>query len=544
MTLLLAGLLLVGTAAAQDRVSTVLRLYDPAGAPVAEATATLFLGPRLDLPALRGAPWPGKPIDPAFAPSTITARSTASGEVRLGDALAPRAGAVLVRTERGLGAFVPLARPRQAQRVVLQPLGALTLSAERSEAFVLHAAWHEPGRAALRLGQQGASPPPAQPEWWLPAGDYEVWLDTADGWEWRRVTVRSGQRELLQPSPLAQALQSRTPLQVMPDGWSDLTLLSPSRPTAVLRGAARAATLLTHDLATGAIDLRQLPDQLAAGPIAWQPAGSGPLRTLALRLEGAPAAAQAFVLRRLPQGHWRPLAAARSDADGKVSLPDGSGGDDWLLVLAAGAAPHAEPWPPDRTVELALPRGVPLQLRCRDPRGEPVADLAVEYVPDRAEAAAIAATSDGRGQVDFGRQLAPGTLRIVDARFANQTHLLHLIPTQGLEVVVDPGARLHGTLKLADGSPAGGVLVTLRDPRGDLRPLERAEHAGPDGSFAFAGLAPDRDYVLFATVLRGNRTWSAKLSRVPAGGAAVELVLADEDPVLGPGVDDRGIRRR
>ncbi len=526
-------LLLAAAAAAQDRSSTVLRLYDPTGAPVAEATATLFLGPRLDLPALRAAAWPGQPIDPAYAPSTVTARSRADGEVRLGDPAAPRAGAVLVQTELGLGAFVPHARPRQAQRIVLQPQGAIALSADRSETFVLHAAWREPGRAAVRLGHAWARAATAQPEWRLPAGDYELWLDTADGWEWRRLSVQSGQRTLLSPSPAPRALQLSAPLRVAPDGWNDLELLSPTRPQTVLRGAARQCTLVTHDLRTGAIDLRQLPDDATTAALAWRAAGTGALRTVPLRLDGAPAAAQAFVLRRLPQGEWRPLAAARSDADGHVTLPDGSGGDDWLLVLAAGAAPHAEPWPPERGVELALPRGVPLLLRCRDRQGEPVADLAVEYVAERADAAALAAASDGRGRLDLGRLVAPGTLRVVDPRFANQVHRLRLIPTQGLELVVEPGAAVHGKVRMADGSSAAGVLVTLRDPRGELRPGERAERATADGSFQFAGLDADHDYVLFATALRDGRTWSAKLPRVRPDPAGVELVVADEDPELG-----------
>ena len=526
-------LLLATVAPAQDRSSTVLRLHDPAGAPVADATATLFLGPRLDLPALRGAVWPGPPLDPAYAPGTVTATSRADGEVRLGDPAAPRPGAVLVQTDQGLGAFVPEARPRQAQRVVLQPQGAVALSAERSEAFVLHAAWREPGRPAVRLGTTWQRAAVAKPEWWLPAGDYELWLDTTDGWEWRRLTIGSGQRTVLVPSQAQRRVQLAAPLRVAPDGWSDLELLSPQRPAAVLRGAARQATLLTHDLRTGAIDLRQLPDDATREPLPWHAAGSRPLRTVPLRLDGAPVAAQAFLLRRLPQGEWRPLAATQTDGDGNLHLPDGSGGDDWLLVLAAGAAPHAEPWPPEQGVELALPRGVPLQVRCRDQRGEPIADLAVEYVGERADAAAVAAASDGRGRLDLGRQVAPGTLRIVDQRFANQTHQLRLIPTLGLDLVVDPGATVQGTVRMADGGSAAGVLVTLRDPRGQLRPGERAERTRADGTFAFAGLEPTADYVLFATAMRDGRTWSAKLPRVPADGTAVELVLADEDPQLG-----------
>jgi hypothetical protein len=176
--------------------------------------------------------------------------------------------------------------------------------------------------------------------------------------------------------------------------------------------------------------------------------------------------------------------------------------------------------------------GVALQAQVRTPDGLPAADVACEYEPDGMPAATVRARSGGRGLVSFGPVLAPGTLRIVDPQLVNRALGLATVPGEPLQLLAEPGAMLRGVARWPDGSPAAGVVVTLRDPSGTLRPAERALASGDDGSFAFGGLPEQRGLLLFAVAIRSGRTWSGRRERVFAGGE-VTLTLQDEDPVLG-----------
>jgi hypothetical protein len=125
-------------------------------------------------------------------------------------------------------------------------------------------------------------------------------------------------------------------------------------------------------------------------------------------------------------------------------------------------------------------------------------------------------------------------LRISDARFANQDIALETIPTDGVRVTVTDGSRVTGTARWPDGTTAAGVLVTLRDAGGFLRPDSRSAMTGPDGTFTFSGLHEEGLFVLFATALRERHTWSGRLGRVRPGADAITVTLRDEDPRLGP----------
>ncbi|MCB9884821.1 MAG: hypothetical protein H6838_04975 [Planctomycetes bacterium] len=157
--------------------------------------------------------------------------------------------------------------------------------------------------------------------------------------------------------------------------------------------------------------------------------------------------------------------------------------------------------------------------------------------PLPATSRAVRARSDGRGRAAFGPVAAPGVLRVSDPRFANQQVELQLVPQTGVELLLPAGASVLGVVLLPDGTPATATVVTLRDPAGRLRPGQRAVATDASGAFRFDGLDETRDYVLFATANRAGHTWSAKLSRVTPGAAAVQLELRDEDPVLQPGRD-------
>jgi len=143
-------------------------------------------------------------------------------------------------------------------------------------------------------------------------------------------------------------------------------------------------------------------------------------------------------------------------------------------------------------------------------------------------------STDERGEARFGPVHAPGRLRVSDPRFLNQQLELEAVPHDGLPLVVAAGSSLLGTATWPDGSPAIGVVVTLRDADGRLRPALRAVASDSRGAFAFAGLPDDRPLVLFASAQRDGRTWSGKLERQRAGGEAVALMLRDEDPQLLP----------
>jgi hypothetical protein len=281
-----------------------------------------------------------------------------------------------------------------------------------------------------------------------------------------------------------------------------------------------------------------LPSPPTSTPIEWPPGRPAPRGEQGMFDFPDPdekvTHATLFSLVRAEGGRWQVLGAT-SPSRGKFLVPAPPDGDTWLLLVASDHAPRAWPWSQRPGPKLTLRRGVPLSVIARDAQGDPVVDLEVEYVPDGQEVATVAAHSDGRGRADLGRALTPGLLRISDARYANQDIPLEEIPLDGVRVTAAEGSRVAGTARWPDGHAAAGVLVTLRDPRGILRPDSRTAVTGPDGAFGFAGLHDGAELVLFATMLREGRTWSARLGRVRPGGEAVVVTLQDEDPRLGPG---------
>jgi hypothetical protein len=170
----------------------------------------------------------------------------------------------------------------------------------------------------------------------------------------------------------------------------------------------------------------------------------------------------------------------------------------------------------------------------RDAAGAPVADVAIAYEPDGMPPAAAHGRTDDRGRAGLGLVRTPGALRVVDARFANQTLAVPAAATTAIEVVVDTGARLRGIARWPDGAPARGAVVTLRDPRGQLAPPTRTTTTADDGSFAFPGLADGGAYVVFATARRDGRTWSGRAETMAGSDAPIALVVRDEDPEFAP----------
>lgn len=512
------------TAAAQERPDGfVLLASGRTGQPAADAIGEFRTLPAHELPALRGV------RDAAAEPRWITAHGTERGILRAeaGDAFA---AAGLVSTPHGLGALVGRLLPGRADRVQLQPMAAVT-TATGSETFTLFA------RAVLPDGETVVLPPRTGTEVRLPAGVYEAWAQTADGFLWQRLQLASGERAVLDDRGPVQRLRCAAGTALFPAGFVDVPLLSDGGEVA-LRGGALAAPLLAERRGL------RWPPMVPPGPPRTEPL-PWPAEPDAERIPvPCPAAAGLGAACRLatlaPAGDGfaaRCIAARRGSGDGAefdslAAPPDGS----WLLLVAPGRAPRALPWSERTRLAQGLPGGAeptaPLVVRLRDEQGLPAVDVAVDYTPDGMPPARTTAHSDARGVVRFGPVLAPGVLRCVDPRVANAEFPVAATPATPLELTVAAGLEIAGRVLWSDGSPAGGIVISLRDVRALLHPATRTVVTGPDGTFRFGGLPERRDFVLFATALRDGHTWIARRERAAPADGAVELSLHDEDPDL------------
>jgi hypothetical protein len=291
------------TAQAPRSTTIVGVVRDHASAePVADAEVSCQPAPWPDYPALRGL---------RAMPAATQVRSDARGMFRIPDV--EGSASLLLRTERGLGAFVGCARPGRALRVDLLPMAELT-AGEADPEFVLYAAW---------LGERGERHPLpsfAGRAVRLPAGAYEVWCRTSAGWRWSRVDLPSGQRVALPPAGPAQKLVRQGAVRVTPADWPHVALLDHGLEDCCLCGAAARATLATQWLVDGRFEERDVPAPAhgaADGPVPWPgPAvahdhgdGSGPPGRGRL---GVPAAADRA--RCLPHGRARPGVVRRRAA--------------------------------------------------------------------------------------------------------------------------------------------------------------------------------------------------------------------------------------
>lgn len=537
-TLLVALAWPTHAAAQRPAEDYVLVVTGPDGQPVGDARADLFCHPTVELPALREL----GVLPPAVAAAVDAGQwhhgtSNGRGVLRLGTRGSAAAGSRaegLVATADGLGAVVADLQPGPAQPVALQPMAAVTTGSGNEE-FTLHA------RALLPNGQLVRLPPRSGTEVRLPAGTYEAWADTADGWLWQRLVLVSGRRTTLTIEGPAQRLHRATRAAVHPAGRPDIDLFG-SREEIALRGAALGAPLATATSGWLAAPL-VVPGPPQPMALPWPPSvATEPTSELTFGNAAAPAPSGAVVvLQRGQDQMWRALYAAPLQlAAGRLAapVPQTVAGDSWLLLVANGMAPRAVPWSERQRLATATTtdadRGQPLLVHARDEAGAPIVDLAVEYTPEAMDPATIAAHSDARGTAHLGPVLGPGTLRLVDARYRNQALPLAAIPAEGVSLVAADGAELRGTVRWPDGSPGQGIVVTVRDPSGTLRPASRSVAAAADGSFVFRGLPEDADLVVFAAAQRDGHTFSGRRSGARAGGQELALAVRDEDPDLDP----------
>jgi|GEM_PF-6991576 len=493
-------------------------LKDPAGNPVKGATGWLRPERSWRLAALPTLSDPG-----ADEPPWPTATSDARGLVRFGnDDWQPGAGSGLVTSPDGLGAVLPRLLARRIQQVTLEPMAELSTESS-SESFTVFA------RARLADGQRVALPPQSGARVRLPKGEYEVWANSADGWIWRRLTLRSGQQKTIDFGGAAQRLRVATDAYVHPRGWPSMPVHRAGEGGEILlRGDALKAALVTWTEA-GFSPAALVPSPATSGPITW-PADPTPTTK---PFDGGIPAATFYGLVRKNSGDFQLVARARADAQGVASLPPPPEGEGWLLAVG-DFAPIAVPWMEATRNGADLPsgRGVRMNARARDVQQAPVVDLMCRYTPDDMPAAAIVARTDATGAVDFGLCRGPGVLSVEDPRFSNQRIDLATVPSDTLDLTVERGERCAGTVSFADGSTAYTIVITLRDPLSRLQPAVRTRALRPGESFAFDGLPAERDFLLFATAYRDGKTWSARRA-VRSGAHDLQLVLKDEDPKFG-----------
>jgi hypothetical protein len=520
-----------------------LLLRDPAGAPVVDAAVDLVVVGAGALPALawfanraRAAATELAPLQPA---ARLALRSDARGLVSATvPAAAGGAASGLVTTAGGLGALVIDLHADRAQRLALAPLAAIA-NARGGEPLRAHALARTASGAFALPPQHGDSVR-------LPAGDLDVWIRTARGWQWRRLALAAGQQvTLADESPVRRVRRPGLDWQLLPDGRADVALFADGESEIALCGDAAAATFVAWQAATG----RLLPPQAlppapggsaSAWPLATAAATAVAVAGLGAAPENAPADEALALVQRTAAGDWLPLGiavrrASEAAAVAGFLLPSPPPGDCWLVHLGASRAPCAAPYRVQAAVaNAAAGSDRALAVLVRDAAGAPVADVALAYEPDGMPPAAAQGRTDDRGRAGLGLVRTPGALRVVDARFANQTLVVPAATTAAIDVVVDTGARLRGIARWPDGGPARGAVVTLRDPRGQLAPPTRTTTTADDGSFAFPGLADGGAYVVFATARRDGRTWSGRAETMAGSEAPIALVVRDEDPEFAP----------
>ncbi|MGE3174514.1 MAG: hypothetical protein AB7O97_17925 [Planctomycetota bacterium] len=470
---------------------------DGAGNPIADARLQLVPDATPDLPALRAVRAPAVPVEGISGPR---------GVFRLA---ADRPGLLLATTPNGLGATVSRCWPGRAERLVLLPMAELVAA----DGAALHL-W-----PALRdaAGERRRLPPMRGAALRLPAGRYELWWRLPDGHAWLELELRSGERRTLEVPSSRVLIQRPAGTAMHPEGFADLQLLGPDG-TGALRGAAARSTRF-----------ERAPDTDA-----WCTADLGAgaaVRTV--RLVAPAPEATAWILRGSPAGAFRLFAWAPFDADGTATVPTpDTPGDDWLVVTAPTHAAHATALAlVDGPVELA--RGRVLECALRTPDGDPATAVAIAFAPGGTAPVTALAYTDSAGRARLGPIAAAGVVHVEDPRFLPARTAVAAADAAPLALRLRQGASVRGTARRADGTPAAGAAVILRDPRGRLGIRERAVAAGADGTFEFTGLEPGVEVLLFASVPHDGRTWSS-LRPVPAitGAAAVVIELRDEDPTL------------
>ena len=521
-------------------------LRDPSGAKVQDAIGFLQTDPAWRLASLGaadeslrrlGSPQTARSARLELEPSSpqLTAVSDRRGLLRF---VIPRnclatAGSGLVTTKAGLGALLPRLQAKRTQVITMRPMGLITTKTG-SESFVLIA------RATLPDGSRIMLPPLKGTSVRLPAGAYEAWACSREGLTWQRLDLEPGQRRDLKFAGPAQRLQLADNSYLSPEDMPALSLREYCGPDfggktnqLVLRGNALTAPLISwlHGAVTPA---RTASAPATIDPQEWPPIKDRRPRELEYRLPAsAPNATTLLGLVRKDDDSFRLVAYAQNEG-GTLRMPACPPSDAWLLLVAPRHAPTAQPWPITKNGSTLRPeKGHSFAVNARDRGSLPIIDLRVSYTPRDSDAATVIARTDAAGSANFGRVTAPGTLRVSDARYANQEIKLEEVPAKRLSLSILDGESLTATVRFSDGEPGKAIVVTLRDPKSNMRPRERSIVTDVDTPFTFGGLPNAYNLLLIATAQRDGKTWSARQT-INSFDAAGVITLHNEDPVLRP----------
>ncbi len=259
------------------------------------------------------------------------------------------------------------------------------------------------------------------------------------------------------------------------------------------------------------------------------PAVSGPV--LYGRMRDSRGTAVAGATLTLISSSGQQLGRAQSRADGYYELTAPAPGSYVLIASAEGRRPDASTValadrPVSCDVTLAAMAGLAGTV-ARAGDSAPVAEAQVSALDLRGEVLASAVT-DPEGR--FGlTELPEGEFTVaVSALGFHPTALPVRVSGSGitpLEVLLRPGVRLHGVVRVHDGRPIEDARVTLADARGNVVDTMTT---GPDGSYSFGNL-DEGSYTVVAT------GYGPTTTRVSVRGGDID----DVDLELGHGSQER-----
>ncbi|WP_342213080.1 carboxypeptidase-like regulatory domain-containing protein [Nocardia wallacei] len=262
---------------------------------------------------------------------------------------------------------------------------------------------------------------------------------------------------------------------------------------------------------------------------AGSPAVSGPV--LYGRMLDSRGVAVAGATLTLISSSGQQLGRAQSRADGYYELSAPAAGSYVLIASAEGRRPDASTVtladrPVSCDVALAAMAGLAGTV-ARAGDNAPVAEAQVSALDLRGEVLASAVT-DPEGR--FGlTELPEGEFTVaVSALGFHPTALAVRVAGSGvtsLDVLLRPGIRLHGVVRVHDGRPIEDARVTLADARGNVVDTMTT---GPDGSYSFGNL-DEGSYTVVAT------GYGPTTTRVSVRGGDLD----DVDLELGHGSPER-----
>ncbi len=201
------------------------------------------------------------------------------------------------------------------------------------------------------------------------------------------------------------------------------------------------------------------------------------------------------------------------------------------------------------TLELSLgPAPVELRGRVRDASGAPVANAAIDVgrFPDiRMEGSTLVAKgrvlsrTDGEGNFAFTR-VPPGPHPVYVASSGFAPALAHASGRTGevLEVVLDRGARIEGTVRDADGAPVAGARVWAGCEEGLFEP-EPVTCDG-EGRYSLVAVNAGRTHLFACDPARPNQVDTRKAVLVPSVTEVWDPILSASPGLVLELVDESG----